>query len=61
MFCNINNNKYVKFNNIIHIYLIPSRTDLLNDGLIEQLWWSSNDYKIFILKNNNKNPNIKNK
>ena len=46
MFCNPNNNKYVKFNNIIHIYLIPSRTDLYNDGLIKQLWWSSNDYKI---------------
>jgi hypothetical protein len=53
MFCNdLVNKKKVKFNNIIHIYLIPSRSDLLKDGLINQLWWDINDYKNFFINNN---------
>ena len=56
-FCNINSiiqcksNKSVKFNDIIKIYLVPSREDYIKYDLKDKIWYSENDYKLFIKEN----------
>jgi hypothetical protein len=57
-FCNINyiieykKIKSVKFNNIVTIYLIPSIKDYIELGIINKIWYSEDDYKLFIKENN---------
>jgi len=56
-FCNFNyiieykSPKYVKFNNIVQVYLIPSIKDYTKNNLKDKIWYSDDDYKFF--KNNN--------
>jgi hypothetical protein len=39
--------KTVHFSNERRVRLIPNRKDLMNDNLIEELWWSPCDRAIF--------------
>jgi hypothetical protein len=42
------NNKKVRFNNKIYVYLIPSYKDIEYNKLINDIWWNSYDYKIAV-------------
>jgi len=40
--------KSVKFDTIIKVYLIPSRKDYTEQLLKDKIWYSDEDYKLFI-------------
>ena len=44
--------KSVKFNNIIKVYLIPSIKDYIKNHLKDKIWYSNDDYKLFVKENN---------
>ena len=42
------NNKTVRFNNIVSVYLIPTRDEYINE-MENNLWWSDYDFNLFKL------------
>lgn len=39
--------KSVSFSNIVSVWLIPSRKELLNVNILQELWWSDKDFARF--------------
>jgi hypothetical protein len=59
------NKKNVTFSNAQYMHIIPTRKELLDENLSEDLWWSNNDYMQFrfealneMIELKQKHPNI---
>lgn len=51
--------KKVSFYNVVKVVLIPNIKDYIDSNLVDNIWWSDNDYYIFKI-NLIKERNIKN-
>ena len=58
LFCNCNELR-VTFNNVRYLYLIPTSSEL--SLYKDELWWSNNDLKLFMLNAINEIKILKNK